>query len=380
MLLVIFGFIIFIGLVVVHEFGHFIAARKSGVEVEEFGVGFPPRAYGKKLKSGLLLSINWLPLGGFVRLKGEHDSAKAEGSFGAATLPKKIFIMLAGVFMNLVTAFVLLTILALIGMPQLIENQYTVPSDTTIARQDLLVGRVEQGSPAEKAGLQTRDKLLRYGQPGSSQLQNFATAQDLPTITKTFAGKDIQIEYERAGNVSTTTPALRTTDEVEKSKKTDNPVGYLGILPAEYTLTRSTWSAPIVAGGLIGQLTKENFIGLGKVVKNVFTGQGKQAGEQVTGPIGVAQLVFDSSKLGFQSLLLIMAIISLTLAIMNVLPIPALDGGRLFVTLLFHTLHKLSVIKNPLSKKTEELIHGTGFLALIGLAVLISILDVGKLL
>jgi regulator of sigma E protease len=104
--LLILGLILFVSLVVVHEWGHFIAARRGNVDVEEFGIGFPPRAIDKKMKSGFLLSINWLPIGGFVRLKGENDSANEKGSFGAASLKTKSKIMMAGVGMNLLTAFV----------------------------------------------------------------------------------------------------------------------------------------------------------------------------------------------------------------------------------------------------------------------------------
>ena len=125
-LLLIFGLIMFIGLVVVHEWGHFIAARRSGVVVEEFGLGFPPRAKIVSKKRGTIYSLNWLPLGGFVRLKGEHDSDTTPGSFGAATTADKIKIMLAGVGMNLLVAYILFTVLALMGMPRLVEDQFVV--------------------------------------------------------------------------------------------------------------------------------------------------------------------------------------------------------------------------------------------------------------
>src|SRR2546423_669124 len=109
-LLLILGLVLFLSLVIIHEFGHFVVARRNKVQVEEFGIGIPPRAWSRRLKSGLLFSLNWLPLGGFVRLKGEHDEDRSPGSFGAASLPAKIKIMLAGVTMNVLTAIVLFTI------------------------------------------------------------------------------------------------------------------------------------------------------------------------------------------------------------------------------------------------------------------------------
>jgi len=359
----------FIGLVVVHEFGHFIMARRGGVEVEEFGIGFPPRVWAKRVKSpkgDYDFSINALPLGGFVKLKGENDADTAKGSFGAASLSTKVKIMVAGVVMNLVTAFALLTLVALAGMPKLIENQFTVTSDTKVVKQQVLVAHVESGSPAEKAGLQVRDQLL--GVDG----QRIQTAEDFPTATQQLAGKNVAITYQRDGQERSTSAQLRSQAEVEASKQTDQPKGYLGVGPSEYIINRSTWSAPIVAGGLIKQFTVQTFKGLGSALASVFRGEGGKASEQVAGPVGIFVILKDGSLLGYQFVLLIIAIISLTLAIMNVLPIPALDGGRLFVTLVFRA------VRRPLAKKTEDLIHGGGFAFLMLLFVVITVVDVRR--
>src|SRR5476649_2425266 len=161
--LLVLGLFLFVSLVVVHEFGHFIAARRNGVSVEEFGIGFPPRAWSRKLKSGLLLSINWLPLGGFVRLKGEHDADTATNSYGRARLGAKTNIMLACFVMNLLAAFAILTILAWVGLPKLINNQFAVKSNTKIVKNEVLIGFVEAGSPAKTAGIKLQDQLLSIG-------------------------------------------------------------------------------------------------------------------------------------------------------------------------------------------------------------------------
>ena len=129
-LLLIIGLVLFIGLVLVHEWGHFIVARRNGVKVEEFGLFFPPRAWGRKTKSGFIFSINWLPLGGFVRLKGEHDADTGKGSFGAASFGVKTRIMAAGVVMNLLVALAIFTALAWVGMPQLIDNRHLLSCTT----------------------------------------------------------------------------------------------------------------------------------------------------------------------------------------------------------------------------------------------------------
>lgn len=369
--LLILGLILFVCLVIVHEYGHYIAARRNGVVVEEFGLGFPPKVWGKKLKSKMLLSINLLPLGGFVRLKGEHDSDTAPGSYGAATLKAKIKIMTAGVGMNLATALVVLTFLALVGMPKLVDNQFTVPSDTKVTQQEVLVGYVEPGSPAEKAGLESRDQLVAVG-ANQDDLVAITTIDTFPETTKNYAGQKVYIEVRQGETTTTKEVQLRSTAEVEASKNSDEPKGYLGIVPTEFVVQRSTWSAPIVAVGTAAQFTKLTLQGIGTALADVFRGDAGKAADQVSGPVGIFVVIKDGATLGYKFILMIIAIISLTLAIMNILPIPALDGGRLFVTLLYRAMNK------PLKKSTEEKIHGIGFAVLMGLFVLITIVDVRR--
>ncbi|MDQ3093781.1 MAG: RIP metalloprotease [bacterium] len=374
--LVVLGLILFVCLVLIHEWGHYKAARNADVDVEEFGLGFPPKIWGKKLKSGMLLSLNLLPLGGFVRLKGEHDADTTKGSFGAATTKNKVKIMLAGVVMNLLVALGLFTLLSLTGLPKLLPNQFAVSSDTKVVRNDVFVSFVEDNSPASQAGLQVGDKLLRYGDVGqdcrSEECGFFTSADVLKQVTSGNSGQELQIVYERAKNVQSTTAKIRTAEEVETSKKSVEPKGYLGVLPGEYTVTRSTWSAPIQAVGVSGQITWATLKGIGSALGNLIIGNGSKASEQVSGPVGIFFILKEGSRLGINFLLVIIAVISLTLAIMNVLPIPALDGGRLFVMLLFRGL------KKPLTQKTEERIHGTGFAALMILFLLITIVDVRR--
>lgn len=369
-LLLILGLVLFVSLVVIHEFGHFIAARRAGIEVEEFGIGFPPQAWSKQLKNGTLFTLNWLPLGGFVKLKGENDSATSKGSFGAARLRDKIKVMLAGVGMNLLAAFALLTLLAVVGMPKLLDNQYTVERDTKVVRNEVLVGYVEADSPAARAGLKERDQLVSIGIADTTQ--KIANAEQLPALTKEHAGQKIQIQILRSGQMQNITAQLRTAKEVQDSSKTSQPKGYLGLSPSEYTIRRSTWSAPLVALGVMKQFTTATLSGLGKALWGLVRGHGKEAGSQVSGPVGIFVILKDGSLLGYQFILMIIAVISLTLAIMNVLPIPALDGGRLFVTLLYR------FIRRPLSKEAEERIHGTGFAVLMLLFLVITVVDIRR--
>ncbi|HEY8999365.1 MAG TPA: site-2 protease family protein [Candidatus Saccharimonadales bacterium] len=404
--LLILGILLFVGLVVFHEFGHFIAARRNGVEVEEFGIGFPPRAWARKTKKGFLFTLNWLPVGGFVRLKGEHDADTAKGSFGAASLGTKTKIMLAGVAMNLIAAFVLLMILAWAGMPQLVSNQFTVASDSKTTNAKILVGSIESGSPAAKANLQPHDQLIgawsTYFAPAcpptsahptcgaivtKRSFTTFTTTTSLTSYTKDHAGQSIELVIARSGKRITTSPiTLLSTQAITAAQKAGQVKGYLGTAPASYALTRSTWSAPVVAAGLIKQFTVLTFEGLGHAVKGLGSAiagtatsnkSARQNGQteatsEVSGPVGIVVVLHDSSLLGYQFVLFIIAIISLTLAIMNVLPIPALDGGRLFMLIVARLLHK------PLTEAVEEQIVGASFAVLMVLLVVITVVDVKR--
>lgn len=385
--MLILGIVLFLSLVIIHELGHFWVAKRNGVKPEEFGVFFPPRLWKKRMKGGWDFSVNLLPLGGFVKLKGEHDSDTAKGSFGAATDRAKAKIMLAGVALNLVTALGLFTVLAWTGMPNipaLINNQFTVKSDTKVIHRSALAGLVEPGSPAAKAGLQRLDDLKTI-----SNGQKTVTIGDTPLsqATKQFAGQTVTVRYNRQGDSKAAKITLLSAATVEASRKTSEPKGYLGIVPFEYSLQRSTWSAPIVAVGLTVQMTKMTLAGLwnavqglggiiaGAVTGNTAARQNAQteASSQVSGPVGIFMVLKEMGTLGMPFLLFIIAIISLTLAIMNVLPIPALDGGRLYLMLA----SRLTKAKR-LTPDMEEKIVGGSFLLLLGLIVLITIVDVRR--
>ncbi len=377
--------LLFIGLVIVHEWGHYFAARRAGVVVEEFGLGLPPRAWGRRLKSGLLLSLNWLPVGGFVKLKGEHDSSTEKGSFGSVSLWSKSKIMLAGVTMNLLTGLFLLTVVAWIGTPKLIDNQFTVASDRKITHQEVRADIVQDDSPAAQAGVQRRDVVISLA--SGEQFYEIKTSDQLKTATKALAGQPAELTYERNGETLTSQIVLRSVAEVEASRGTDNPKGHLGLVPVNLEVARSTWSAPVVAVGFTGQLIKltgqglwHALSGLGSAIAGAVTGNTiarqngqDQATEQVGGPLAIVNVLWGSGDLGINFVLWIIAIISLTLAIMNVLPIPALDGGRLMMILFSR-----KVLKKPLSKSAEEKITGMGMAFLLLLIILITIVDVRR--
>jgi regulator of sigma E protease len=371
---IIVGLIVLVFLVAAHELGHAIVAKRNGVVVEEFGIGFPPRAWAKKLKNGVLFTLNWLPLGGFVRLQGENDSASKKGDYGAATFWQKTKILFAGVVVNWLIAVVLLTILAVTGLPKIIPNQFTVASDTTVVSGPVQIGAITAGYPAEKAGLKQGDTIL------SIAGETIDDTTELIEVSKSKRGETVKVIYERDNKETTVNVTLR-----------DSNSAVFGAALGQPEKTKSTWSAPLVGIATTGQFTWVTLQGLGDLASNFFGGLFGQltfsetdrnaaanklgeAGDSVAGPVGVLGVIFPAaSEAGFSQIVFLAAILSLSLAVMNALPIPALDGGRWFVTALFR------VMKKPLTKDIEERIHGTGFMFLIGLILLITVADVLKL-
>ncbi|MFZ2836103.1 Metalloprotease MmpA [compost metagenome] len=374
---IIIGLFVLVLLVVVHELGHAIVARRNGVVVEEFGIGFPPRAWAKKLKSGILLTLNWLPLGGFVRLQGEHDSADQKGDYGAATFWQKTKILLAGVVINWLVAVVVLTLLALTGLPKILPNQFSVQNDTVIIAQPIELSSVSNDSPADKAGLKVGDQILRFaGEP-------VLTAESLNQKTAARKGESVEIVYSRKGTENTAKVTLRS-DNTDKK-------GYLGVGSGQREQIKASWSAPIVGLVTTGQFTLVTLQGLGDLVANLGKGlvlqfspdqstreQGgkslEDAGNSVAGPVGILGTIFpQAQQAGPTQLLFLTAIISLTLAVMNILPIPALDGGRWF------TMTAFRLLKKPLTKEREEHIQAIGFMVLMVLIIVVTFRDVTKL-
>jgi regulator of sigma E protease len=374
---IVLGLLILVFLVVVHELGHAIVARRNGVVVEEFGIGFPPRAWVKKLKNGVLFTLNWLPLGGFVKLQGEHDAANKKGDYGAASYWQKTKILLAGVAINWLVAAGLLSILAWSGLPKILPNQFSIAGDTTVVKQPVEVVEVAKDSPAAVAGLKVGDQILRFGG------EPVPTAVSLSEKTKIKKGQEVEVIYSRGGIENSVRVALRGDN--------DNKQGYLGVGSGQREQIQATWSAPIVGIVTTGQFTAVTFQGLGDLVVNVVKGAILQfspdkatreqahadlstAGNSVAGPIGILGTIFPAAEqAGPTQLIFLTAIISLTLAVMNVLPIPALDGGRWFVMTIFR------LRKKTLTKEKEEQIQGTGFLVLMALVVVVTVADVSKL-
>jgi len=385
---VIVGLLLLMILVIIHELGHAWAAVRNGVKVEEFGLGFPPRAKILGKYKGTLITLNWLPIGGFCQMKDDDDfvAVKKNGkakqaktsdkdSFQAANFWVKTKILFAGVFLNLVTAMVIFTILALFGMPKIFPNQFTIDSDNSGQTGTVLIGAVIVDSPADKAGLQDGDVLVAVAD------KKVELSAQVPDITENNAGKEINIEYRRGSESYTVSTTLNENSSEQ---------GYLGIqtYQKDSASIKATWSAPIVGVVNTFQFIGETFAGLGDLVANLFgglwglvTGGGEvaqqqinQVGESVAGPISILGVIFPNAlAAGPLTLLWIMGVISLTLTVMNILPIPGLDGGRWYLIAGF------KLFKKKLTKEREITINGIGMLVLYGLVIIITISDIGKM-
>jgi regulator of sigma E protease len=356
MLLVIILIILIFGLLVfVHEFGHFIMAKRAGVTVEEFGFGFPPKLIGKTYR-GTLYSLNLIPLGGFVRMAGESLEDKSPGTFGATSFWQKTKILLAGVSMNAITAYLILVYLCATGLPPVLAGQYSFGSSSYAQPKQVMAVDVVVGSPAANAGLRRGDLILK------GDGQSFATEDQLFNFTKLHAGHQVTLQVSHGGHLRTIQPTLR------KPNTTD---GFLGVTPFQtYRLRYNLPDAIVTAAGITLQLIWGTLAAFGGLIASLFT-KGTP-GSNVTGPVGIFVLLRSVVDLGVGYVLIFVTSISISLAVINALPLPALDGGRWALALA------QKVTKRTLSQRLETAVHATGFAALILLMAVVTYFDIKR--
>ncbi len=386
-------------LVTAHEFGHFIMARRNGVEVEEFGICFPPRAIAwrkvngkwRRLKrsewenapgEGTILSLNWLPIGGFCQMKGESASDRAKGSFGRTTFWQKTKILFGGVLANWIVAAIILTFLAWAGMPHFIENQFQVEADTeAVGLSNVTINSVEEDSPAKLGGLAKDDEIIGAITSDHEQV-DITTVDELLDFNEQRAGETVYMRILRDGEQMTAAIDLNESDAEY----------ILGATISGEVVYASTWSAPIVGVGVTLQLTGETFKGVGQLLCNLVSGivkqvnfseevrssgaeELKEAGDSVSGPVGIVGVLFPKvAQNGGRSLWYLVALISISLACMNVLPIPALDGGRWLLIAIF------KLRKKKLTKEIEEKVVSRAFMVILAIAFIVTILDITRII
>lgn len=357
-------FIIILGaLIFVHELGHFIAAKRSGVRVDEFGIGFPPRLWKKKVGE-TVYSINAFPIGGFVKIFGEdpnEESIKGPDSARSLTHKSRLvqaWIIGAGVIFNLLFAWLLVSVGFMAGLP------YSVDDTVYGARVEnprLTITQVVPKTPAENAGLKGGDIIVSLV-AGADALTN----PKVETTQKFIAAHDeVKLTYLRG--TETKVAVIPTEENSELDRRA------IGIsMDVVGVLKLPIHEAFFVGLSTTASVTITMAVGILEFFKNVFIGQGSMEG--LSGPVGIVGIVSDASVLGFMHVLSLAAIISINLAIINLLPFPALDGGRLFF-LLIETIKR-----SPIKPEVANIANGIGFLVLIAFMVFVTFNDVVKLI
>jgi len=360
--------VILLVLVLVHEWGHFFTAKKFGIKVDEFGFGFPPRALVLFKKGETTYTLNWLPIGGFVKIFGENpDDENTNGpekdrSFVNKPKWQQAIVLFAGVFMNFILAWVLLSICLFSGLSMSTQN---MPAKYKISDTNLVVISVAPDSPAQIAGLESRDKIvyLGTGETDFIQAPNI-TPETLKEFVVTHKEATLQLGYLRGKD--------DTMSIIPITPKLENSVPMIGIAMDTIGTVKLPLGGAIVQGlALDWSMTKGTAVGLYKLIAGALTGNGSFA--SVTGPVGIVGIVGDAAKFGFVYLLSFAALISINLAIINLIPFPALDGGRL----LFLLIEKIK--GSRINATFANYANMIGFGILILLMVVVTYHDIVKL-
>jgi regulator of sigma E protease len=430
MITVVVIFVVILGILVfVHELGHFLMARRSGIRAQEFGFGLPPRIFGiqfvsgeklekiseqrslkveisdsqnagepeiikevitektqeiDRIKSvrkwrfiwgrydgddaeektdlkeardnrfagGTVYSLNWIPIGGFVRIKGEDGESRDADSFAIKPAWTRIKVLGAGVVMNFIFAWIVLSLVFWAGVPEAVN-----PEDD-LSQGKIQISEVAAKSPAENSGLKIGDEIARI--QNGLEFRSVKSVQDYINANR---GHEISLKIIRGKEIIEFKAVPR--EEIPNSE------GALGVGLVQTTAVHYPWYAAIWKGlQAVYDLTVTIIWGIFGMFKSLILGEGAKI--EVAGPVGIAFLTKQVASLGMIYVLQFAAILSINLGIINALPIPALDGGRI----LFILIEKIR--RRPISQKTEQLFHTAGFAFLIGLMILITFRDVMK--
>jgi regulator of sigma E protease len=372
-------------LIAVHEMGHFLAAKLFGIRVDEFAIGFPPRLFGKMIGK-TRFSMNLVPLGGYVKIHGENpeDSLTADSILSK---PKwqQVVVLIAGVTFNVVLAYILLVATLMIGTKVSVG---TFPGEI-VTNPKLIITMVSPNSPAELIGIKAGDEILSI----SNGKDLFAsTSLSVQNVQKTISGADqsvsmtvkrlstpvsasqASIKQESIQSIAATTTITATTEKaiafkfvptggfVQGKKAAGISMDMIGDVKIGFF--KSFYYAGIQTYNLVDNIS----FGLGKFIGSIFAGKGSL--NEVTGPVGIANVVGNSAKTGIPDLLMIIAVISANLAVINMVPFPALDGGRVVVVIIE------AIIRRPINSKIIGWVNGIGFMVLIGLMIVVTFKDV----
>lgn len=350
-------------LVFVHELGHFLVAKISGIRVDEFGIGFPPKIYGRKYAQ-TVYSINWIPFGGFVKIFGENpDEESINGpdagrSFANKNRGIQAAVLVAGVTFNFIFAWMLLSLGFMIGLP---VSSSDVPANE-LSKPQTTITSVLINSPAEKAGLKMGDVVTKIAT--DKRIIVSPKPDDIVSFIGLNQDSEIAVSYSRGdltGSVKVT-PA----SDISKDYKS------IGIALDEVGLLKLGFFGSIARGLSTSiQVSKDIFVGFYTLISQSI--QGKADLNDLSGPIGIAKMVGTAKTLGITYVLTFTAFISINLAVLNLVPFPALDGGRL----LFVGIE--AIVRRRISPRILNTVNAVGFALLIFLMVIVTYRDVIKL-
>lgn len=352
--------------VIAHEFGHFIVAKKSGIRVDEFAFGFPPRLFTVK-KGETNFSFNAVPFGGYVKIFGENPNEEnisgPDSKRSMANKPKRIqaAVLVAGVTFNILLAWLLFSIGFMTGLPSSVgtENQ------TAIKNPTLVVTSVLKDSPAEKAGLASGDKIvaLHVDKLGGETRDN-PDVEMLKTFIQTNGTNQITLDIERQKEkMSINITPAKGVDGIPAIGVSLDMIGILKL-----PIHKAVWEGLKLTGSLTWGTAKA----FGNLIGGAFSGSSDL--KDITGPVGIVGIIGDAAKFGIAYLLSFTALISINLAIINLVPFPALDGGRL----LFLLIEKIK--GSRINPKVFNMANAIGFGLLIILMIVITYHDIAKLI
>ncbi len=357
-------FIVILGtLVLVQELGHFIAAKRSGIRVDEFGIGFPPRLFSKTIGE-TKYSLNLFPLGGFVKIFGENPGLESADSKDSArsmvNKPRYIqaWVIVAGIVFNFLFAWVILSFGFMAGMPYSVDDSAYA---SRVKNPELTITQVLPKSPAEIAGLKPGDKITELAAGKLSK--NNPSVKEAQDIIADH--EQVSVVYARGSEVKKTT--IRGVTGIVGSRRAIgvslDVTGVLQLPPLQAVYMGITTTV---------SLTAETALGMFNLIKNIFIGQANFS--QISGPVGIVGVVRDANALGFAHLVSLAALISINLAVINFLPLPALDGGRLFFLIIE------AIKRSPIKAEVANIANGIGFALLILLMAVVTYHDIVRLI
>jgi len=355
-LTILIAFFSLIGLVTLHELGHFIVAKKFGVKVEEFGIGYPPRIIGKKIGE-TLYSLNLLPFGAFVKMPGEIGQTNDPRSFSSQAVWKRVLIALAGVVSFWIMAAILFAIVFNLGTAVAVDDETSGLVDPKVQ-----IASISADSPAKLADLQPGD-TIKVITIGEDQLV-VNKIKEVQEFCNAHLGKEITLTVERGKEVFEKKIVPRVSPPAG-----EGPLGVSLIRTAmqSYPWYQAPWQGIVTTFNMTGAI----IVGYGQVIKNIV--QAQPTGVELMGPVGVVHLFTQASQMGVSYFLQFVGIVAIYIAIFNILPIPAVDGGKI----LFLGIE--AIRRRPISEKVEQNLTAVFFSLLLLLMVLVTIKDVARL-